>query len=113
MHIMRLSTKAVLNLSVFCISVLLLMEMLSGFVAEGVTDLPLADTRVVDMSLGHDGICQSLLRHVLAIEQPEFESQKQSLNNDVAHLRREIAHEQVENSLARVFSYRMSIISSG
>jgi len=63
---------------------------------EGFTDLPLADTRVIDISLGHDGVCQSLLRQVLAIERPEFESRNYSLIKDVIYLRREIAHEQVQ-----------------
>jgi len=62
---------------------------------KGFTDLPLADTRVVDISLGHDGVCQSLLQQVLAVERPELESQKRSLNNDVIRLRRELTREQV------------------
>jgi len=76
---------------------MILVEMWTACVGEGVVDLPLADTRVIDMSLGHDGICQSLLRHVLAIERPEYKSQKQSLTNDVVHLRHEIRREQVRH----------------
>jgi len=62
---------------------------------EDFTDLPLADTHVINMSLDHDGVFQSLLRQVLAIERPEFESRNHSLTRDVIRLRRELAYEQV------------------
>jgi len=69
---------------------------LTACVGEGFAELPLANTRLIDISLGHDGHCQNLLHQVLAIERPEYHSQKQSLNSDVVHLRREIAREQVQ-----------------
>jgi len=68
-------------------------------VGKGFVDLPLVDTRVVDMSLCCNGICQSLLQQVLAIERPEFESQKQSSSKDVIRLRHELTCEQVHCSI--------------
>jgi len=62
---------------------------------EEFVDLPLADMRVIDMSLGPDGLSQSLLRQILAVERSEFESRNHSLAKDISHLRRELAHEQV------------------
>jgi len=64
-------------------------------VGEDFTDLPLADTRVINLLLGHDGVFRSLLQQVLAIERPEFESRNHSLTKDVIHLRRELVSEQV------------------
>jgi len=66
---------------------------------EDFTDLPLVNMRVVDMSLDRDGVCQSLLQHLLAIERPEFESRNHSLTKDVLRLHRELAHEQVQHFL--------------
>jgi len=62
---------------------------------EGFTELPLADMRVVDMSLSGDGLCQRLLQQVLSIERRELESRKQSLNSDVLRLQREVQRQQV------------------
>jgi len=85
-------------------SVPLLTEMLTAHVGKGFTELPLAHTRVIDMSLGRDGVSESLLRQVLAIERPEYESQKQTLNNDVVRLRHRIAREQVRHMLFSSFT---------
>ena len=57
------------------------------------------------MSLGHDGICQSLVRQVLAVERPEFESRKLSLNKDVVHLCRELTRDQVQCLIFSVFDH--------
>ena len=62
---------------------------------EGFVDLPLVDTRVVNLSLDHDGICQSLLQQILAVERPEFQRQKLNLNRDAVHLLKKIEHEKV------------------
>ena len=76
-------------------------------VGEGFVELPIANMRVIDMSLGRDGVQQSLLRQVLAIERPEYESQKQSLSSDIIHLRREVTREQV-----LIFGCGMLIVTS-
>jgi len=62
---------------------------------EGFLDLPFADMRVIDMSLGDDGVGQNLLRQILAIERPELESRNQSLAKDISHLHCRLVHEQV------------------
>ena len=68
-------------------------------VGEGFTDLPIDNTRVIDMSLGHDAVRHNLLQQVLAIELPEFDSQKLSKSKDVVRLRRELTLQQVRFSL--------------
>lgn len=75
------------------------MQWWNNDVGKGFADLPLVNARVVDISLGRDGIYQSLLQQVLAIERPEFESQKQSCSKDVIQLRRELASKQVQCSI--------------
>ena len=70
---------------------------------EGFTDLPLADMRVIDMSLGRDGVCQRLQQQVLAIERPELESRKHALNKDVLQLRLELKHQQVHCLIVHLF----------
>ena len=66
-------------------------------------DLPLASTHVVDMSLGHDGVYESLLQQVLAVERPELESRKHSLNKDVVRLCGALTDEQVQSLILHSF----------
>jgi len=74
---------------------------------QGFKDFLLADIQLVDMSLGHDGIRQSLLWQVLAIERPEFQSQNLSFNKDVVCVHCKLTREQVQYLilLFKLFSF--------
>jgi len=60
-----------------------------------VTDQPLRDLLLIDLSLGHEAVRTCLLERVLKVERPELESQKHTMKRDVLHLNQEIARQKV------------------
>ncbi len=65
------------------------------FPGDELKQLPVQTMSVVDMATSQEGIINELLTDIMAMERPEFEGQKKSIEGDALNHQYELKHEQV------------------
>ena len=76
------------------------------FSGDGMMDLPIEQTCVVDMTVSQEGIIDRLIAHVMEVERPEFEGQRRSIQSDLLHNQAELKKEHV-NNIQKHSSFRL------
>ena len=59
------------------------------------SDLPVEKTCVIDMATSQEGVIDKLMDEIMAVERPEFEGQKKSIESDLLHHQHELNREHV------------------
>ena len=61
----------------------ILSEMFVSYTGAGIHDLPLEQVCVVDLGVSQEAVSNQLLHHIMAIERPEFDGQRKSIEADL------------------------------